>query len=67
MFGVHGKVEMLPWDEWGRMTASYEGRTGAEYDRLIDAVAAVCADDDLAAIADLYGSEDLAVPAELIS
>ena len=29
------KVEVLPWDEWGRMTASYEGRTGAEYDRLI--------------------------------
>ena len=46
------KVEVLPWDEWGRMTASYEGRTGAEYDRLIDP----------AAITALYQSADLAVP-----
>ena len=57
---------MLPWDEWGRMTASYEGRTGAEYDLLIDTVAAVCAGDDLAAIAALYQTEDLAVPADLV-
>lgn len=60
------KVEMLPWDEWGRMTASYEGRTGAEYDELIDVVAEVCAGDDAAAVAALYDEEDLAVPAELI-
>ncbi len=46
--------------------ASYEGKTGAEYDRLIDTVC-VCAGDDLAAIADRYASEDLAVPAELIA
>jgi Transglutaminase-like superfamily len=59
------KVEMLPWDEWGRMTASYEGRTGADYDRLIDTVAAVCAGDDTTAMVALYESEDLAVPAEL--
>ena len=59
------KVEMLPWDEWGRMTASYEGRTGAQYDELIDTVAAVCAAGDTAAIAALYASEDLTVPAEL--
>ena len=37
------KVETLPWDEWGRMTESYRGATGAEYDELIDNVAAVCA------------------------
>lgn len=60
------KVEMLPWDEWGRMTASYEGQTGAEYDQLIDTIAAVCAADDPAAVAALYDSEDLAVPADLI-
>ena len=60
------KVEMLPWDEWGRMTASYEGRTGTEYDRLIDAIAVVCAGDDLAAVTALYQSEDLAVPPELL-
>jgi hypothetical protein len=60
------KVEMLPWDEWGRMTASYEGRTGAEYDELIDVVAEVCAGDDTAAMVALYESEDLAVPTGLI-
>ena len=26
------KIEMLPWDEWGRMEASYRGETGPEYD-----------------------------------
>jgi Transglutaminase-like superfamily len=60
------KVEMLPWDEWGRMTASYQGRTGGEYDELIDTVAAVCAADEPAAVAALYASEDLAVPDQLV-
>ncbi len=60
------KVEMLPWDEWGRMTASYQGETGADYDRLMDTIAAVCGDGDPAAIAALYDSEDLAVPPALI-
>jgi hypothetical protein len=58
-------VETLPWDEWGRMTASYAGETGADYDELIDRVAAVCAADDAATIARLYASADLAVPAAL--
>jgi hypothetical protein len=57
------KVEMLPWDEWGRMTASYEGRTGPEYDALIDRIAALGPDDDPTA---LYAEEDLAVPAALL-
>ena len=61
------KVEMLPWDEWGRMTASYEGQTGPAYDRLIDTVAATCAADDPAAVAALYTSEDLTVPAHLFA
>jgi hypothetical protein len=56
-------VETLPWDEWGRMTASYAGATGADYDELIDRVAAVCAADDPGAIARLYATADLAVPA----
>lgn len=60
------KVEMLPWDEWGRMEASYKGKTGPDYDKLIDAIAAVSATDDSAAIADLYASEDLAVPTALL-
>lgn len=60
------KVEMLPWDEWGRMTDAYDGKTGADYDDLLDTLAAVCAADDPAAVADLYTHEDLRVPAELI-
>jgi hypothetical protein len=59
------KVETLPWDEWGRMTASYRGETGADYDELIDTVAAVCAADEPDAIAALYAREELRVPADL--
>jgi hypothetical protein len=55
---------MLPLDEWGRMTASYQG-TGPDYDEVIDAIAAICARDDPTAVAGLYASEDLAVPATL--
>lgn len=47
------------------MDASYQGRTGAGYDRLIDTVAAVCATGEPEALAALYRSEDLAVPPEL--
>lgn len=57
--------EMLPWDEWGRMRDSYDGKTGPGYDNLIDAIAA-CAADDPRAITRLYASEDLAVPADMI-
>jgi hypothetical protein len=60
------KIEMLPWDEWGRMTASYQGETGKDFDDLIDAVAEVCASDDDAAVLELYASADLAVPPEII-
>ncbi|HET9059695.1 MAG TPA: transglutaminase domain-containing protein [Acidimicrobiales bacterium] len=60
------KVEMLPWDEWGQMTAAYAGQTGPEYDQLLDTVAAMCVADDPVAIADLYAHEDLRVPPHLI-
>src|SRR3954467_10575634 len=30
------KLEMLPWDEWGRMTEAYAHRTGPDYDELLD-------------------------------
>lgn len=60
------KVETLPWDEWGRMTASYNGETGADYDSLLDTVAATAAGDDLRAIAELYARDELRVPSELI-
>lgn len=60
------KVETLPWDEWGRMTASYRGETDASFDALIDEVATACASDDLAVIERTYRSRDLAAPPELI-
>jgi transglutaminase superfamily protein len=60
------KVETLPWDEWGRMTDAYAGKTGADYDALLDELADVCATDDPAAVSALYGHEDLRVPADLI-
>ena len=59
--------EMLPWDEWGRMTAAYAGTTGPDYDRLIDEVAAVCSADDPSALTGLYAHEDLTVPVRLLS
>jgi hypothetical protein len=60
------KVEMLPWDEWGRMEASYKGETGADYDEFLDTIADVCAADDPSAIADLYADDELRVPPERI-
>src|ERR1700677_1702276 len=60
-------LEMLPWDEWGRMEASYAGKTGPDYDLLIDEIAATCASDDPATISRLYATEDLAVPDNLIA
>jgi hypothetical protein len=61
------QVEMLPWDEWGRMDASYKGRTGPEYDALMDEIAAVCASNDPSAFRDLYERHDLAVPTHMIA
>ncbi|MEU7140384.1 transglutaminase domain-containing protein [Nocardia sp. NPDC046473] len=60
------KVEMLPWDEWGRMTASYNGETGPDYDAFLDTIAVTAAGDDPAAVAELYAHDDLRVPSELI-
>lgn len=44
-----------------------EGRTGADYDELIDTIADVCAGDDPSAVADLYNREELTVPPGLIA
>jgi hypothetical protein len=59
------KREMLNWDEWGRMTEAYEGRTGPDYDRLIDTLADTCAADDPAALARLFADPHFAVPRHL--
>ena len=48
------------------LDASYQGRTGPDYDELLDLIAAACAAGDPAAIADLYDRDELRVPAELI-
>lgn len=61
------RVETLPWDEWGRMTAMYAGETGPGYDELIDRIAAVCAEDDPVEVAALYATEDLPVPAAMLA
>lgn len=60
------KVEMLPWDEWGRMDASYRGDTGPEFDALIGSVAGACSSDDESLLEQTYLTEDLRVPAALI-
>ncbi len=60
------KHEMLPWDEWGRMTAAYEGSTDPDYDQLIDEVAVVCSTADPHALARLYAHEDLMVPDHMV-
>ncbi len=60
------KVEMLPWDVWGRMEEAYKGETGDDYDKLLDEVAGECASDNLAALVDLYAHEVLRVPPELV-
>ncbi len=61
------KVEVLPWDSWGRMDASYEGATDAAYDEFIDAVAEACAGPPREARR-LYRSQpELCVPPALIA
>ncbi|MFC8660745.1 transglutaminase-like domain-containing protein [Streptomyces sp. NPDC057199] len=61
------KREMLPWDEWGRMTEAYDGKTGPHYDQLIDTVAEACGEGDTAILASLITNEHLTVPQHMIS
>ena len=58
------KVEMLPWDVWGPMEDSYEGRTGDDFDLLIDQLALACNSHDEPELERIY--EQLSVPAGLI-
>jgi hypothetical protein len=59
------KIEVLPWDEWGRMADSYAGHTGADYDELMDLVAAACEADDPEFAAAVFEHGELSVPASL--
>jgi len=59
------KVEMLPWDEWGPMADSYEGRTGADFDLLMDELAVATRVGDQITLERIY--EQLAVPAASIA
>ncbi len=60
------KVEMLPWDLWGPMEDSYNGKTGDEFDHLIDEFADAASDNDEAALRRIY-DEHLAIPESMIS
>jgi hypothetical protein len=59
------KLEMLPWDEWGPMAASYDGTTGDDFDELMDDLAAATADPDQHDLQRIY--EKLAVPPDMIT
>lgn len=62
------KVEVLPWDTWGRMKAAFKNETGSDYDELLDRVASATSADDFDAFRKLYdGNEDLRVPASLLA
>ena len=62
---VARKIEMLPWDEWGPMQDSYDDKTGADFDLLMDDLATVI--DDPASGDELQRIYDqLAVPADMI-
>jgi hypothetical protein len=61
---LHAKVEMLPWDVWGPMEASYGGETGDDFDQLMDRVAVACRDVDQPELARCY--EQLEVPPALL-
>jgi hypothetical protein len=61
------KQETLNWDEWGRMTAAYEGKTGPDYDQLIDGVADACFKGDPPTLTRLFAHKDLAVPQHLVA
>lgn len=59
------KIEMLPWDEWGPMEDSYNGKTGPEIDVLMDELAEAASATDESKLRPIY-DEHLAVPARLV-
>ena len=61
---VARKIEMLPWDEWGPMEASYRGDTDDNFDVLIDQLAVATLGHDQMDMQRIY--EQLAVPTSMI-
>jgi hypothetical protein len=58
------KIEMLPWDEWGPMEASYNNETGPDFDLLIDQLAAATNDLERSDLEPIY--DRLAVPESMV-
>jgi hypothetical protein len=62
-FAALNKIEMLPWDCWGRMDLAYRSETDTAYDRFLDDMSAKVIADDFDAIRQSYESiEDLRIP-----
>ena len=62
---IVAKIETLPWDEWGPMQASYDGRTGDDFDQLMDELATASRTDDDEELQRVYAQ--LAVPESLVN
>lgn len=58
------RIEVLPWDEWGPMAASYAGTTDEVFDAEIDDLAAATATEDDRLLADAWAR--FAVPDHLV-
>jgi hypothetical protein len=58
------RIELLPWDEWGPMAASYDGRTGDDFDELMDQLAEASQTENDAELERIYAQ--LEVPQSLI-
>lgn len=59
------KIEMLPWDEWGPMEDSYDGKTGPEFDELMDQLADASRHNEEAELRRIYDGY-LEVPASMV-
>jgi len=60
------KVEVLPWDVWGKMHAAYRSETDGAYDELLDSVSQIAAADELQRVREIYEQhEDLRVPSSI--
>ena len=61
------KVEMLPWDVWGPMEDSYDGKTGDDFDLLIDQLAVACHSHDEPELERIYDQLSRASRTDLLN